>query len=159
MITGYVHKPYPPKYASLGRYAGFESALLVRGTEGGVIPSLRQPGKVFRYEDFGVEQPQDINPLELGIAQVARAVPLPEAVTDNPTADEIARISDTSSAAAAAAETGIAALQGAHGPAYDSLLYACSLILWHTGKATDLKSAADIIRQTLDSGSAMSRLR
>ena len=45
LITGYVHNPYPPKYASLGRYAGFESALLVRGTEGGVIPSLSNRGR------------------------------------------------------------------------------------------------------------------
>ncbi len=159
LITGYVHKPYPPKYAALGRYAGFESALLVRGTEGGVIPSLRQQGKVFRYQDFGIEQDQDINPLELGIEQSVRAVPLPEGVTKSRTDDEIACISDTQSAAAAAAESGLSALKGARGPAYDSLLYACALILWHTGKSSDLTSAASTVRQILDSGSAMYRLR
>lgn len=159
LVTGYVHKPYPPKYASLARYAGFETALLVRGTEGGVIPSLRQQGKIFRYQDFGMEQAQEINPVELGIEQSARAVPLPEAVTKSRTDDEIACTSDISPAAAAAADAGMAALRGEQGPAYDSLVYACALILWHTGKEANLKSAANRVRQVLDTGSAMNRVR
>jgi anthranilate phosphoribosyltransferase len=157
-VTGYVHKPYPPKYAALARHAGFASALLIRGTEGGVIPSLRQPGKVFRYQDFGPESPVDINPTELGIEQAARAVPLPERVSKNTTNDEVACISDTSSAAAAAAEAGLAAIQGTRGPAYDSLVYACALILWHTGREASLVSAAERVRAILDSGKARQRL-
>jgi len=158
-VTGYVHKPYPAKYASLARHAGFDSALLVRGTEGGVIPSLRQPGKVFRYQEFGEELGVDINPAELGIQQNARAVPLPASVSKNNTGDEVACISDTATAAAAASEAGLAALKGTPGPAYDSLVYAGSLILWHTGKAADLASAAQRIRQVLDTGQVMLRLR
>ena len=38
-VTGYVHKPYPPVYADLAREAGFDTACIVRGVEGGVIPS------------------------------------------------------------------------------------------------------------------------
>jgi len=158
-VTGYVHKPYPAKYAALARHAGFDSALLVRGTEGGVIPSLRQPGKVFRYQDFGEETGVDINPAELGIEQNARAVPLPESVTKSSTGDDVASISDTASAAAAAAQAGLAALKGATGPAYDSLVYAGSLILWHTGKAAAPSSAAQTIREVLDSGRVLERLR
>ena len=41
LLTGYVHKAYPPVYAELGRFAGFDSALIVRGVEGGVTPSLQ----------------------------------------------------------------------------------------------------------------------
>jgi anthranilate phosphoribosyltransferase len=158
-VTGYVHKPYPAKYAALARHAGFNSALLVRGTEGGIIPSLRQPGKVFRYQEFGPEMSYDTHPVELGIEQNARAVPLPEYITKNSTGDEVACITDTTSAAEAAAEAGRDALQGIAGPAYDSLLYACSLILWHTGKASDLASASQQIRQVLDSGKVIARLR
>ena len=158
-VTGYVHKPYPAKYAALARHAGFDSALLVRGTEGGVIPSLRQQGKVFRYQDFGQEVPTDINPADLGIEQNARAVPLPDSVNKNPTGDEVACISDTAAAAAAAAAAGLAALKGERGAAYDSLVYAGALILWHTGKAADLESAAQRIRRVLDSGQAVTRLR
>jgi uroporphyrin-III C-methyltransferase/precorrin-2 dehydrogenase/sirohydrochlorin ferrochelatase len=35
-----VHKPYPRIYALLARHAGFDSALIVRGVEGSVIPLL-----------------------------------------------------------------------------------------------------------------------
>jgi anthranilate phosphoribosyltransferase len=84
---------------------------------------------------------------------------LPAAVTKSRTNDEVARISDIESAATAAAQSGIAALKGEPGPAYDSLVYASSLILWHTGKQQDLASAAGLIRQVLDSGAAAARLR
>jgi anthranilate phosphoribosyltransferase len=47
LVTGYVHKPYPPIYATLARHAGFDSALIVRGIEGGVIPSLRQKSAMY----------------------------------------------------------------------------------------------------------------
>ena len=56
-VTGYVHKPYPPVYADLAREAGFDTACIVRGVEGGVIPSLRQTGKYFHYHDRGAEAP------------------------------------------------------------------------------------------------------
>jgi anthranilate phosphoribosyltransferase len=46
-ITGYVHKPYPRVYALLARHAGFDDALIIRGTEGGVIPSLRQDSRMY----------------------------------------------------------------------------------------------------------------
>jgi anthranilate phosphoribosyltransferase len=52
-VTGYVQKPYPPIYALLARHAGYDSALLVRGVEGGVIPSLRQTGVCFNYRHMG----------------------------------------------------------------------------------------------------------
>ncbi|MCR4300028.1 MAG: hypothetical protein NUV51_00260, partial [Sulfuricaulis sp.] len=55
LVTGYVHKPYPRIYALLARHAGFDSALLVRGVEGGVLPSLRTSGKAFYYHAGGAE--------------------------------------------------------------------------------------------------------
>lgn len=159
LVTGYVHKPYPAKYASLARFAGFEGCLLVRGTEGGVIPSLRQQGMVFRYLDGGEESPVEVNPQALGIDQPVRAVPLPDEPSISSGGDEIARITDVSKAAAHAAEIGIRALEGEKGPAYDSLVYAAALILWHTGRAENLNDAADQVRRILDTGAARSRLR
>ncbi|KRT55940.1 anthranilate phosphoribosyltransferase [endosymbiont of Ridgeia piscesae] len=160
LVTGYVHKPYPPKYATLARHAGFQGALLVRGTEGGVIPSLRQQGMVFRYDDFGEEVSQEINPRALGIHQEVRAVPLPENLPKQPRrGDEVAIMVDVEATAAAAAKAGIAALKGEPGPTYDSLLYAGSLILWHTGRETSLEAAANRLRTVLDSGNTLNRLR
>jgi anthranilate phosphoribosyltransferase len=158
LVTGYVHKPYPAKYASLARFAGFEGCLLVRGIEGGVIPSLRQQGMVFRYDDMGEEKPVEISPESLTINQDVRAVPLPEHPAINNSEDEVARIVDVTQAAQLAAEIGLRALQGEKGAAYDSLVYACSLSLWHTGRHSSLELAAGHVRQVLDSGRAAERL-
>ncbi|MEJ2612398.1 MAG: anthranilate phosphoribosyltransferase [Candidatus Thiodiazotropha sp.] len=158
LMTGYVHKPYPAKYASLARFAGFEGCLLVRGTEGGVIPSLRQAGMIFRYDNLGQEEPLDISPESLSIKQEMRAVPLPEGLAIK-NGDEVARIKDVTEAAQVAAETGLRALQGEKGPAYDALVYACALPLWHTNRHDSLQSAADQVRQVLDSGRAVQRIR
>jgi anthranilate phosphoribosyltransferase len=159
LVTGYVHKPYPAKYASLARFADFEGCLLVRGIEGGVIPSLRQQGLVFHYRNGGEEMPVEINPQALGIKQPVRAVPLPDDPSIISGSDEIARVTDVGRAAAMAAETGLRALAGEKGAAYDSLVYGSAIILWHIGQAETIHEAADQVRQVLDSGAARNRLR
>jgi anthranilate phosphoribosyltransferase len=160
LVTGYVHKPYPRIYALLARHAGFDSALLVRGVEGGVVPSLRQQGVCFNYQQMGEEQSFDIDPAALGIEQNVRSVPLPE---DLPTAsrpgDEIAVAVDVPATAKAAAQAGLAALEGQRGPTYDSLVFAGALVLWHIGREQTQQAAADRIRAVLDSGAAARRLR
>lgn len=159
-MTGYVHKPYPPIYAMLARHVGFDSALLVRGVEGGVIPSLRQPGKYFSYQDRGAEQGTDINPADVGIEQSVRAVPLPEDLPKTTSgADEIAIAVDISATAKAAADAGMQALNGKQGPTYDSLVYSGSLILNHLGKHNNLSDAAEEIRAVLGSGKAANRVK
>jgi anthranilate phosphoribosyltransferase len=160
LVTGYVHKPYPRIYALLARHAGFDSALLVRGVEGGVIPSLRQQGVCFSYQNRGEEQAFDIDPAALGIEQPVRAVPLPD---DLPTAarpgDDIAVAVDVHATAEVAARLGMAALEGARGPTYDSLVFSAALILWHLGREPSQRSAADRVRAVLDSGRAARRVR
>ena len=54
LMTGYVHKPYPPIYTALARASDYASAIIVRGVEGGVIPSLNQPSKLFSYGPGGL---------------------------------------------------------------------------------------------------------
>ncbi len=156
LMTGYVHKPYPRIYAMLARRAGFDSAMLVRGIEGGVIPSLRQAGKLFYYHDRGEEQSIDIDPTSLGIDQPWRATPLPVELAP-PEGDESVKL-DTAAAAQAAARAGIAALEGAAGPTRDSLVYAAAICLWHLRRHASLADAAHAARQALDSGAARSRL-
>ncbi|SDY25361.1 Anthranilate phosphoribosyltransferase [Allochromatium warmingii] len=160
LITGYVHKPYPRIYAMLARHAGFDSALLIRGVEGGVIPSLRQTGACFSYQHHAEEQAFEIDPPALGIEQTVRAVPLPEDLpqTTRP-GDEIAVAVDVIATAHAAAEAGLAALAGAKGPTYDSLVLGGALILWHLGRERSLTVAADRLRDVLDSGRAARRVR
>ena len=155
VVTGYVHKPYARVYTMLARSAGFESALIVRGVEGGVVPSLRQGAKVWAFHDSGEEHDTDITPETLGIEQTVRAVPLAEGIEgyrrkSDATGGEV----DGLAIAGAAARAGLDALGGAPGPARDSLVYAAALVLRHVGKVERLDEGADVVRAAIDSGRA-----
>lgn len=143
LVTGYVHKAYPRVYAMLARHAGFDSALIVRGVEGGVIPSLAQAGKAFRYQGGGAETLVEFTPADLGIEPAARA----------PRKDGDAIL------AGAAAQAGLEALAGAPGPARDSLVYGAALCLWHLGRLDSLAAAAHAARAALDRGTALAHFR
>ena len=78
LLTGYVHAAYPPVYSDLAKVAGFDSAILVKGVEGGVSPALRGDGKVFYYSNNNEMQETKFNPKNISIEQNMRAVPLPE---------------------------------------------------------------------------------
>jgi anthranilate phosphoribosyltransferase len=158
-MTGFVHKPYPRIYALLARHAGFDSALLVRGVEGGVIPSLRQTGKIFYYHDKGEEQAIEIEPSELGIEQQVRAVPLPDNLPPSKqAADKVGMAVDAQAVAKAAARVGREALAGKPGPTRDGLVYGAAVCLWHLGRYESVSGAADAVRKVLDSGKALSHL-
>ncbi len=160
LVTGFVHKAYPRIYALLARHAGFDSALLVRGVEGGVVPSLCQTGKVFRYLDGGEEQATEFKPAELGIDQSVRAPRIPGAAANDSTeGDHAGAVFDNAAVAKAAAEAGMAALAGQPGATRDSLAYGAALCLWHLGRHGSLKSAADAVRDALDQGKALAHLR
>jgi len=152
LMTGYVHKAYPPVYAKLAKHAGYDSAAIIRGVEGGVIPSLKQEARIFCYHGDADAQPVDINPADIGIDQPTRAVPIPE---DIPSAMNGSDAIDAVSRAAAA--TGLAALQGESGAARDSLVYAGAIMLYHLGHHESLEAAAAAVSGVLDSGEALSR--
>jgi anthranilate phosphoribosyltransferase len=159
LVTGYVHKPYPRIYALLARHAGFDSALIVRGVEGGVIPSLVQTGKVFHYHDRGEETSTEFKPAELGIDQTVRAPRIPGAAANGAAEnDESGPALDPAAIAKAAAEAGRAALAGAPGATRDSLIYGAALCLWHLGRHDSLRGAAEAVRGVLDRGEALDRL-
>jgi len=157
LVTGYVHKPYPRIYALLARDAGFDSALLVRGVEGGVVPSLRQSGRAFYYHERGGEQPMDFNPADWGIEQALRAPQIPGA-NDAAIGDEAAR-PDTLAIAEAAAHAGLAAMRGARGATRDALVCAGALCLWHLRRRDSLTAAAHAVREVLDNGDALARIQ
>lgn len=160
LMTGYVHKPYPPIYAMLARHAGFASAMIVRGVEGGVIPSLQQPSKLFYFHGDGELESMSIDPANIGISQLSRAVPIPEHLSP-PTdpSDELAVGTDTHALAQATASAGMAALAGEAGPAYDSLVYGAALCLYHLKRQPSLPAAADAARHAIISGEPLARFR
>jgi anthranilate phosphoribosyltransferase len=161
LLTGYVHKAYPSIYAELARFAGFDSALIVRGVEGGVIPSLQQPGKVFYYHDQGSEQFIEMTPGSIGIVQTSRAVPIPKDAPDAAVRldGDIATAVDSDAVAQLAAAAGLAALQGGQGPTYDSLVYAGAITLAHLKRHGSLQDAADAVRSVLNSGAALAHFQ
>lgn len=159
LITGYVHKAYPPVYTRLARLAGFDSAAIVRGVEGGVIPSLRQPTRIVQYHGDGPDEEWPVDPKTLGIEQATRAIPLPDDLSPVENADDgVAAAVDVEALAKIAAEAGMAALRGVPGPARDSLIYGGAIVLAHLGHGS-LAEAAENVRRALDSGRAMTRLR
>jgi anthranilate phosphoribosyltransferase len=160
LMTGYVHKPYPPIYAMLARHAGFASAMIVRGVEGGVIPSLQQPSKLCYFHGDGELQSMSIDPASIGISQASRAVPIPEHLSQaTDSADELSASVDTQALAQAAAEAGAAALAGEHGVAYDSLVYGAALCLYHLKRQASLQAAADVARRVIESGEPLARFQ
>lgn len=159
-LTGYVHKPYPRIYAMLARAAGYDSALLIRGVEGGVVPSLRQEGKYFYYHDKGEEQPVAVDPNKLGINQDVRAAGVPDEFTQTgPDGDVVTGSIDSDAVAAAVAEAGKRALSGEAGPLHDGLVYSGAICLKHLGRVDSLEQGADRVRELLASGAALDRLK
>ncbi|HEY5701364.1 MAG TPA: anthranilate phosphoribosyltransferase [Gammaproteobacteria bacterium] len=160
LVTGFVHKPYPRIYALLARHAGYDSVLLVRGTEGGVIPSLRQAGKVWHYHGKGEEKEVDLQPESLGIRQELRAVPLPEDLPGyRKKTDGVETSVDAAAIADAAASAGLKALEGKPGATYDALVYGAALNLWHLERCSSLSDAAEHVREILNSGKALEHFR
>ena len=163
LLTGYVHKPYPPVYEHLAKISGFDSAVLVRGVEGGVIPSLKQESKYFQYknkdQEIGKLSEVEIHPEQLNIQQDVRAVPLPNLEAAKSQGDETAAKIDTDQLAAEAAKVGVAALQGEQGPARDSLIYSSSIVLTHMGIEKNLLASAERIRAIIDSGKAFTHFQ
>ena len=141
LITGYVHKPYPPIYTHLAQCAGFDSALIVRGVEGGIIPSLTQSGRAFGFYGTADGTEWNFHPEQLHLTHNTRTVSMP----------------DTEEKAEAAIAEGRGALNGQTGAAYDCLLYAACMILAHLDQSRELSRHADTVRRALDSGEARAR--
>lgn len=155
-ITGYVHKPYPRVYALLARHAGFDDALIIRGTEGGVIPSLRQDSRMYVVHDKGEERLVEIRPTDIGIEQEVRA-PLIPGMEEGSELESHIEAFDAAKVSSHAAEAGLAALNGRKGATYDSLVLGAAIMLHGLNKADSFAAGADMARKALDSGAAKAR--
>jgi len=148
-ILGYVHKAYPPIYAALCERVGFDSSLLIRGIEGGIVPSLRQKGLMISYYR-GVEKDRvETDPKLLEINSKLRAISFPKRFQNGRERDLLAKY---------VVDLGRSALSGESGMFYDGLVYSASLILWHLGKSKTLPAASGRVREVLNSGKALNRL-
>jgi len=146
LVTGYVHKPYPPIYAMCADVAGFDSATFVRGVEGGVVPSVAQVSRyqtthVIPFDEIGLTE-VPINPSELGIEQSDRASPWPDVDASN-----------HSAAASECAELGMAALQGEVGLLRDAVRLGTAVTVAGLRRES-LNSALESVDAVLASGQA-----
>jgi len=159
LITGYVHKPYRDTYAMLAKHCKFDSLLLVRGTEGGVIPSFRADAHVVQYVNSGNEVELDIALAPLDLAREYRALDIPDD-TKKPPIDkqEMGMKWDIDALATLCANEGRKALSGEPGPVYDAAVLGAALTLWHIGAEPDMLSATNRAREAISSGAATKRL-
>ena len=135
---GFVHKEYPAILASVADYAGFDLALIVRGIEGSIVPTLREASNCF-IGSKGEAISLPIDPTEFDIQQTTRGV-LPQ--------------QDQPISASQTVELGLQALSGQTGVAHDSLVLAGAMALWQYGVQTSPQQAADVIRHSFKSGKA-----
>jgi anthranilate phosphoribosyltransferase len=154
LLTGYVHAAYPPVYSDLAKVAGFDSAVLVKGVEGGVSPALRGNGKVFYYADGGDMQETAFDPKNISVEQNMRAVPLPELEKkEEIKLDEISSDINIDDFSTKALEIGKDALNGKEGPGKDTLIYTGAVAL-SIIKNIDFSDAATQIKNSINSGKA-----
>lgn len=160
LVTGYVHKPYKETYTMLAQHMKLDSLLLIRGTEGGVIPSFRARAHFVRYMD---EQPAEEHDAELEPMQLNRdyrAEDIPDNFAKPKTPlQHIGMKWDNEKLARLCADKGLSALNGEAGAVQDAAVIGTALTLWHLGKTSSLTEAADTARKAIKSGEALSRLK
>jgi anthranilate phosphoribosyltransferase len=160
LIVGYVHPGYERPITMAGRDTGYATTLVVRGMEGGVIPSLNAQTRVVSYQSGKPDEEWKLNPKDAGIESTVRSVPI-TAKGDQSAADDSADASqepDMSRLAAPAAEAGIEALKGKSGPTRDSLVLAAAMAIRQVGRADTLAAGAALAKRAIDSGQASKRL-
>lgn len=138
LLVGFVHKAYPSVLAWLANQAGFATAMVMRGIEGGILPTLRETSNNYRVHGDSFEE-YALDPTEFDIEQTTRGV-LPQ-TGDDVTAQETV-------------EVGLATLSGQTGPAFDSLVLGAAMNLWHVGLQASPRQAADHVRQVITCGKA-----
>ena len=146
LVVGYVHRAYPELLLNMATYAGFQSCLLVRGFEGGILPSLNGKSKFYSQFNGAEVIESNVDPQLAGISSEHRSIPLLEK------GQAIESIVDC------AKKEGLAALNGEDGETLKSLILTASLIFSHV-KAIELSEAAEEVRDAIHSGKALDHFK
>ena len=155
LLTGFVHKAYPPVYAALAKHIGYDSAAIVRGVEGGCIPSLSQVSRYFGYSSSNAMQLNKLTPSDLSIEQQQRAVPIADEYASDISNTTFENTKVLDRVVEHNVEVGMAALANEPGTMLDSLVYGASIGLVHAGITRDLPEAATLARSVIANGAAM----
>ena len=157
LLTGFVHKAYPPIYAALARQAGFDSMAIVKGVEGGCIPSLSQVARYFSYHSAAELNLHKLSPEAVGIEQNQRTIPLEQPHQSVLKKTGFNKVDRLAPVAHRNLELGLQALAGKQGQMFDSLVYGASIGLVHTGISPSWSTAAALARDAILSGHALAR--
>lgn len=160
LIVGFVHSDYERLLPEAARHAGYDSAVVVRGVEGGVVAPLNRVAETRLYVEGSAVHSLTIDPKEAGVTASIRAIPSPVHLSERDDLDAVTGSArQTSDLATAAAEMGLAAMSGAPGPAREGLVYAAASILYALGRFNTLREAAARVYGALDSGEALARFQ
>jgi anthranilate phosphoribosyltransferase len=154
LVVGFVHQDYERLLPEAARHAGYCSAVVIRGVEGGVVAPLNRTVSVRLYVEGGETHTLFLDPQEAGVVSTLRCVPLPEHLSrkaDDATGDT----QNAADFAIATVQTGLAALSCTSGPARDALVYSAASILYALGRFGALREAASVVCRALDSGAAL----
>tara|TARA_Y100000389_G_scaffold204998_1_gene261792 strand:- start:7169 stop:8266 length:1098 start_codon:yes stop_codon:yes gene_type:complete len=158
-FTGFVHKPYPPIYLELSRNAKFDSASVIRGTEGGIIPSLRQTGKVHFYNSSNNDDSYyELKPEDLGIKDSSRAVDIPDKLARKSTNDKIESKVEALDIARETIKSGLKALSGDEGSMKSCIQLGSAIILQRITGNNLIECSKEVLK-VIDSGSALKRMQ
>lgn len=155
-VLGYVHKAYPQIYAAIAQLAGYDSALLVKGVEGGLTPAINKPMRRYFFDTVDMSG-RDFSS-ETEIAQRKEVLELPQASELNVAAHQIDEQSqaNTTRAVEDCLTLGLQVLAGQQGTARESLCLAAGQILWAHSRVDNLQKGVAMAGKSLDSGKAKS---
>lgn len=155
-VLGYVHKAYPQIYAAVAQIAGYDSALLIKGVEGGLTPALNKPLRRF-YFDVSELRTMDFSNEE--IVQQYKQVLNTEGLDNyKQQAEQIKQDSEPQGQKVVedCLTIGLDVLSGKQSVARDSLCLAAGQILWAHKRADSLLDGIQKIAHVLDNGKAKS---
>ena len=143
LVLGYVHQVYPEIYINMARLAGFTSATLVKGVEGGLAPALNKPIRRFHQSELvGSESAPEKQIVELPSVLEGQTLAAPRSAFIG---------------AQQCLEQGMRVLAGEASVARDSLCLSVANILHSHNRTNSLAEAVEKVQDCLDNGSAMAR--
>jgi len=153
LVLGYVHKAYPQIYGAIAKLAGYDSALLVKGLEGGLTPALNKP---LRRYVFDQECLQFIDFADASKIDSIKEVIETELFVDSTKAGELNDQNSSQNPVEHCLDTGLTALSGKDGVAKESLSLAAAQILLVRQELLNFATAVDLVNEVIDSGKALS---
>jgi len=151
LVLGYVHKAYPEIYSTIASFAGYSSAMLTKGVEGGFVPALNKPMRSFMF-DFMSDSKRNTNEVtEKAINEIPNELTSKSAA---PIADE-----DSIKAVRQCLDMGLESLAGKANPLRNSIVVASAQIISAYDQQLSFTLAVEKVQNCLDNGSAQARFQ